>query len=190
MIVLCHLVFELIKISILSCIYAVLVLIIFKTIARYRPNSWFDRVSNRKLRFWFFSWLYISVGLFFFMFSYYGDHGLADDARVPIGHGRAIQQMDAVQAYIQDEGPVSMIVIDKFVVTDEYVYGIAGEGNENYEGNYFVYDLVNNKVKTFLQEKDFIDYLASKNLETRPTYKDFNYYYDEYWTDLRFCLLP
>ncbi len=190
MVTIFHLVFELIKISILSCIYAFLVLIAFKIIARYRTNSWFDRVSKRKFRLWFLSGLFISIGLFFFMFSYYGDHGLGDDARVPIGHWRAIQEVDARQAYIQDEGPINLIEIDKFIITDKYVYGLTGGENENYEGGYFVYDLVNNKVKTFMQEKEFIYYLAANKLETRPTYKNFNYYYKEYWDDWKFWVLP
>jgi hypothetical protein len=185
-----HLVFELIKISILSCVYALLTLIIFKSIARYRPKGWFDGVSRKKLRLWFFSWVCISIALFCFMFSYYGNHGFGDDARVPIGHWRAIQEVDSRQAYIQDEGPVGMIEIDKFVVTDNYVYGMASDENENYKGKYFVYDLIENKVKTFIQEKDFTDYLVKNNLDTKPTYKDFNYYYNRYWTDLKFWLLP
>ena len=189
MLALFHLVFELIKISILGCIYATLILITFKIIGRYKSNSWFDRVSNKKLRLWFCSGLIISFGLFFFMFTYYGDHGLGDSARVPIGHGRAIQEVDGTQAYIQDEGPVSMIEIDKFIVTDDYVYGLTSEENGNYEGRYFVYDLVNNEVKTFQLEKEFNNYLMTINLDTRAEYKDFSYYYIRHWDGWRFWFL-
>lgn len=184
-----HFIFELIKISILGCIYATLTLISFKIIGRYKPDSWFDRVSNKKLRLWFFSGLIISVGLFFFLFTYFGDHGLGDSARVPIGHRRAIQEVNGTQAYIQDEGPVNMIEIDKFIVTDDYVYGLTGEENKNYDGQYFVYDLVNNKVKTFEQEKEFNNYLTTTSLDTKADYKDFSYYYSRHWDGWRFWLL-
>ena len=187
--VLFHFIFELIKISILGCIYATLKLVTFKFIGRYKPGSWFDKVSKKKLRLWFLSGLVISVGLFLFMFTYFGDHGLGDSARVPIGHWRAIQEVNGTQAYIQDEGPVSMLEIDKFIITDDYVYGLLGDANENYEGKYFAYDLINNKVQTFEQEKDFVGFLTTHNLNTKPDYKDFSYYYSRHWNGWRFWLL-
>lgn len=123
------------------------------------------------------------------MFTYFGDHGLGDSARVPIGHWRAIQEANGIQAYIQDEGPVKYIEIDKFIVTDDYVYGFASDANENYEGGYFVYDLVNNKVNTFEREKEFINYLTRTNLDTKPDYKNFSYYYNRHWNCWRLWLL-
>lgn len=188
--VLFHFIFELIKILILGCIYATLTLVIFKIIGRCKPNSLFDRVSKNKLRFWFLSGLSISVGLFYFMFTYYGDHGLGDSARVPIGHWRAIQEIDGTQAYIQDEGPVSTIEIDKFIVTNDYVYGLTGDRNENYNGKFFVYNLANNSVKTFEQESDYTKFLTNRKLNTKPDYKDFRYYYKQYWGKWRFWTLP
>jgi hypothetical protein len=185
-----HLIFELIKISILSCIYASLTLLVFKIISHYKPNSWFVKASTKKLKFWFLSGLSISVFLFFFMFTYYGDHGLGDSARVPIGHSKAIQEVDGVQAYIQDEGPISMIEISKFKITDNFVYGYTSDSNVNYDGNYFVYNLVNNSVKTFKQKSEYLNFLEINKLDKNPNYKDFNYYYGEYWNSWRFWLLP
>ncbi|HXU26993.1 MAG TPA: hypothetical protein VN698_07165 [Bacteroidia bacterium] len=187
--VLFHFIFELIKISMLGCIYATLILLTFKIISRFQPDSWFDRVSKKKLRLWFLSGLFISTGLFFNMFSYWGDHGLGDSARVPIGHSRSIQQIDGTTGYIQDEGPVRMLSMDKFIVTDDFIYGSVDSQNENYDGKYFIYDLVNNKVQTFNQEKYFIRYLTILNLNTKPDYKDFDYYYAEHWHGWRFFLL-
>ena len=66
----------------------------------------------------------------------------------------------------------------------------AAFANENYDGKYFVYDLANNSVKTFEQEKDYIDFLATKNLNTKTDYKDFSYYYRQHWSGWRFFLLP
>lgn len=185
-----HLIFELVKISILGCIYATLMLAIFKIIGHYKPDSWFSRVSKKKMRLWFSSDLIISVGLFLFMFTYFGDHGLGDSARVPVGHWRAIQEVNGMQAFIQDEGPISMIEIDKFIVTADFVYGLSGDATENYDGKFFVYDLANNIVNTFEQEKEYSDFLISKNLDTKPAYKDFNYYYRQYWSGWRFWTLP
>ena len=185
-----HFIFELIKISLLSFIYASLTLLVFKIIAHYKPNSWFDKLSRKKLKLWLLSGLLISVFLFFFMFSYFGDHGLGDSARVPIGHWKAIQEVDGEQAYIQDEGPIAMIEIGKFTITENFVYGLKSDTNGNYNGNYFVYDLVNNSIKTFQQENEYINFLEENKLDKKPNYKDFNYYYGKYWHGWRFWLLP
>ena len=185
-----HLIFELIKISILSSIYSILILLIFKIIAHYKPNSWFDRVSKKKLKFWFISGLCLSIFLFYFMFSHFGDHGLGDSARIPIGHGKAIQEVDGIQAYIQDEGPISMIEIDSFKISDDFVYGFITNGNENYEGSYFIYNLENNSIKTYTLESDYTNALRKEELDENTKYEDFKYYYSEYWHGWRFWLLP
>jgi hypothetical protein len=190
MVTIYHFIFELIKILILGCIYATLTFVIFKSLGRFKPDSWFDRFSKRKLRFWLLSAFVISVGLVFFMFSYYGDHGLGDDARVPIGYGRAIQEMDARQAYIQDEGPIPMLTLKRFIVTDQFVYGVSGEEEDNYDGNYFVYDLEKNSVTSFVDQSTYLNHLRELALDRDTNYKDFNFYYTKYWTDLRFWLLP
>lgn len=186
--VLIHLVIELAKISILGCIYATLILIIIKIIANNKPNSWFGRLSRKKLRLWCLSGLFISGGLFFFMFTHFGDHGLGDSARIPVGHWRAIQEVNGTQAYLQDDD-ISALEIESFIITDDYVYGLAINSNENYEGRYFVYDLINNNVKTFTEKRDFANFLVEHNLDSQPNYKDFSYYYKEHWNGWRLWLL-
>lgn len=183
-----HFIFELIKISILGCIYATFILLTFKVIGQNKPKNWFNQVSKKKLRLWFLSGFSISLALFVFMFSYWGDHGLGDSARIPIGYWRAIQETNGTQAYIQDNG-ISALGIDKFIIADDYVYGLTDDTNENYEGKYFVYDLANNKVKTFLQENEFNNFLTAHHLDIKLEFKDFSYYYKKYWNGWRFWLL-
>src|SRR5690554_8216401 len=77
---------SLIKIGVLSSIYALLVLGFFRIIGNIRPTSWFNKISTKKLRFWFISGFFFSVGLFFYLFSYWGFHGFGDGPRIPIGH--------------------------------------------------------------------------------------------------------
>lgn len=183
-----HFIFELVKISILGCIYATLILLTFKIIAQYKPKSWFDLISREKLRLWFLSWFSTSLALFIFMFTYWGDHGLGDSARIPIGYWRAIEETNGTQAYIQNNGR-SALGIEKFIIADDYVYGLTDDINENYEGKYFVYDLADNKVITFIQENEFLNYLTAHNLNTGLEFKDFSYYYKKYWHGWRFWLL-
>ncbi|RZK54943.1 MAG: hypothetical protein EOO87_09090 [Pedobacter sp.] len=181
---------ELIKISILSCIYAFVAMLIFKIIGSYKHGSWFDRVSRKKLKLWLLSGFFISLGLFIFMFTHYGDHGLGDSARVPIGHWREIQQTNGTLTYIQEDGKVSVLAIDKFVIADDYLYGFISDMNENYNAKYFIYDLVNNNIKTYEEINGYLNFLTTKNLHERTEYKDFNYYYRQYWTGWRFWILP
>ena len=83
-----------------------------------------------------------------------------------------------------------MIEIDKFKVTDNFVFGFIKNGNENYDGSYFIYNLKNNSIKTFGEESDYINFLRNEKLEEKPEYNDFSYYYAEYWNGWRFWLLP
>ena len=184
-----HLLFTLIKISILACVYATLTLVAFRIIGHYKPESWFYKVSRRKWRLWFRSGFLISIGLFLFMFTHFGDLGFGDSARIPVGHWRAIWEVDATQAYIQEDG-ISALDIEKFIVTDDFVYGLSNSNFENYEGRFFVYDLDNNIVTTFIDEKEYISFLKANNLDSKPKYKDFGYYYNEYWFGWRFWMLP
>jgi len=48
-----HGIFELIKISILGCIYATLTLMTFVAIGHFKPGSWFDRVAKKNYDFGF-----------------------------------------------------------------------------------------------------------------------------------------
>ena len=95
--VLFHFIFELIKISILACIYGSLIRLVAIIIGRHNPESWFSRVPNKKVSFWYLYTRIIFVCLFCFMFTHYGDHGLGDHARIPISHWREIEQINGNQ---------------------------------------------------------------------------------------------
>lgn len=188
-----HLLFTLIKIAILASGYATLTLVAFRIIGHDKPESWFYRVSRRKWRLWFRSGFFISLGLFVFMCTHFGNHEFGDMARVPVGHWRAIHDVDGVQAYIEEEG-IPTQYIDQFVVTDDYVYGlIGGDFHDNQDNNadeFFVYDLDNNTMTTFDDHKKYVNFLKAAALDPDPEYKDFDYYYWEYWGGWRSWLLP
>ncbi|MEQ1799330.1 MAG: hypothetical protein ABL872_15360 [Lacibacter sp.] len=186
-----HFLFELIKIFILSCVYSVLVVILFRFIGRLKPNSWFDRVSRIKLILWLFSLLTIAVALFIYMNTYWGSHGLGDSARIPLGNKNSINGIDFSTAYIEGiDRETRTLIIDRFIVTDSFIYGLTGDMNENYEGDYFIYDLKKRIAKTFTKQNDFEAALKFYKLDTQPDYKDFDYYYKKHWHGWRFWLLP
>lgn len=180
-----HFLFVLIKISILGCIYATLTLIIFRIIGYYKSDSWFSKVSKKKFRFWVISGFVISVSLFFFMFTYFGDHGLGDSAKVPIGHFKVVNQINGTDAYIKNSKD-QYLGISKFTFDHQNLYAKTKNGFNNEDGDYVVWDLKTDNW-TFYQTES--DYLKSGH-PTPDGFQDFRTAYEKHWHGWRFFLLP
>ncbi len=192
--VLVHFVFELIKISILGSIYASLVLVTFILIGRKYPDSWFSKVSRKKLRLWFLSGLTISIGLFFYMFTYWGNHGLGDGPQIPIGNGEIISNTDWVEnCYLLDgnDGHGNGIDIAKFLVSDNKLCAkFDGETFYNYKNEYFILDLTTKKMKEFETEIEYNQFAKTNNLPLSSQLQSFSDNYSDHWHGWRFVLLP
>src|SRR4051812_25130839 len=117
-------IFELFKISIQSSVYATLTLLVFMLIGHYKQDSWFARVTINKKRLWFVNGFLISITLFCFMFTYWGIHGLGDFARIPIGHGKDVRQINGSGAYLPNtNNRRSEMNIGYFAITNNYICG-------------------------------------------------------------------
>jgi hypothetical protein len=185
--VLFHLIFELIKISILGCIYATLTLLTFKIIGHYKPDSWFDKVSKKKLRLWFLSGLVISVGLFFFMFTYFGDHGLGDSAKVPIGHFKVVRH--GIDTYLQNSKG-DQLGIKNFTFDKDNLYAeTQGEFNGK-NGDYVIWNLRTDSWTYYKTKDDYLSVAKHKNYPTPENFEDFFKHYKRHWHGCRFFLLP
>lgn len=97
-----HLIFTLIKIAILASVYSIVMLLVlglFEYIFRIKA---IDILSKDK---WFKVWrrfsLMIAFGLFIYSFTYWGNHGLGDESRIPIGHWNCIRNADGVSTYFE-----------------------------------------------------------------------------------------
>ena len=191
MFVLFDLVFGLIKISFLGCIYATLALLTFKLIGRYKPDSWFNRIAKRKVRLWFLSGLFISLGLFSFMFTYWGDHGLGDWARIPIGHWKEVVQVDGTRGLIQNTNYENGngIGLENFQLTNDFLCGKTQEHLSKYPGDYILYNLETNEVTFFKDKKEYENFANENQLPLVKQFNDFNYHYNRYWRGWRFWLL-
>ena len=189
--VLFNFIFEFIKISILGCLYATLTLVTFKIIGRYKVDSWFDKVSRKKLRLWFLGGLIISLGLFGYMFTYWGDHGLGDWARIPVGHWRQVIEVDGTRAAIQETNYENgnMIEIEKFEYSSDFLCGKTQEDISKYPGAYFIYDLKTNDVKFFNDKKEYELFANQKGLPMTNDFKTFSDHYSDYWGGWRFWFL-
>ena len=191
--VLFHFIFELIKISILGCIYATLTLLIFKMIGRRKPDSWFARVSTKKLRLWFLSGLIISVGLFFYMFTYYGDHGLGDGPKIPIGQGIVVDNTNWTEyGYIEGIKTSDKIDIEmtKFIVVDNKLIGNLDSWFYDFQNSYFIYDLKTKEISEFKTKAEFDTFTKENKLPTSEGLLTFEENYRKHWGGWRFWLLP
>jgi len=190
--VLFHFLLELLKIAILASIYSTLLLLLFKTLGRYKPGSWFDRVSKKSIRLWFITGLIISILLFVFMFSYWGDHGLGDSARIPIGHGKAVDQVNGSMTYITAKGyEMETLDINEFATIDNFLFAkISSNRPAATNKEIAIWDLKTNQVE-FLEHFSDLEAFKSKNsIKNQLLFQDFQYQYSIYWNGWRFWLLP
>ncbi len=187
-----HFVFELIKVSILGGFYSALVLGVFKLIAHYYPNSHFGKFVRNETKLWFRTSLLISLGLCIFMFTYWGDHGLGDSARIPIGFGREVNQIDASSTFIQPRGyEFETLSINEFAVTKHYLITyVESEPVSNLQHQIAVWDLKTNQVHFFKNSETLESFSKANILNGQHESKDFRKHYNEFWDGWRFWLLP
>jgi hypothetical protein len=185
--VLVHFIFELIKISILASVYAALTLLVFKIIGRCKPGGWFDRVTKKKAKFWLLSGFIISVGLFFYMFTYFGDHGMGDSAKVPIGYFKEVRQINGTDSYIQNSKG-DQLGITNFTFGNNRLY--AETQKEGGKGDYVVWDLRNDRWTFYKTKADYLTAARQNNYPAPDRFEEFENHYRRHWHGWRFWLLP
>jgi hypothetical protein len=185
------LLFELVKISILGSIYASFLLLVFLVVGHFKPGSLFSKVLKKKMLFWFLSGSLISIGLFFFMFTFWGNHGLGDWARIPLDYKKQVIEVDGTRAYLQNTSyTYGDIEIEKFEFTKNFLCGKTGNTLTSYPGDYLVYNLITNEVTFYNDESTYAAFACTKGLPAINTFKNFSYHYNRYWNGWRFWLLP
>ncbi len=181
-----HLIFELVKISLLACFYATASLVVFKIIAYYKPGTWFETLTKKKLRFWFVSGFLISIGLFLFMCSHSGDHGLGDSAKIPLGHSKEVLEIDGTNTFLQDAGG-EQLAIGKFAFDSNNLYA---ETPDNDDGNFVVWNLQTDSRTFYKTKSDYLKVAKQNNYPLPNSFEPFSLLYNDYWHGWRFWLLP
>jgi len=186
--VLVHFIFELVKISIFACVYSSVVLFTFRITSVIKPNGLIDRVSKTKLKFWLLCGKIISAGLFVFMFTYWGNHGLGDNATIPIGHFKTVDGINSTDSFIENNKG-KQLNIKNFAFDKDYLYAET-ETSEGTTDNYVIWNLktgnwvIYNTIDNYLNEAKF------KHFPHPDQFQDFWKYYNQYWSGWRFWLLP
>jgi hypothetical protein len=186
MFVLGHLLFELFKISILSSIYAVLIVVILKSLAKYSGKNWIIKVSKKTFRLWLVSGFIFSVFLFSMLFSYWGNHGLGDHAVIPVGYGKTVEQIDDSYTYIRPEGhKYADLPITYFAVYKHYLFGKSTQTDTS---NICIWNLMTNHAQ-FVNTESLNKFMLLNNINESLIFEDFNAHYNKYWNGWRFWLL-
>ncbi len=188
--VLFHLIFTLVKIAILGSVYATLILLAILIIGKIKPDSWFAKISNEKKQLWFSSGFVVSILIIIYAFTYWGNHGLGDSSRIPVGHWKIIHQTD-LWAYIDNVDYGSgQLPIQEFAKTKNFICAKTGISPiERPPGEFVIWDLKTNEVKFLSDEFEYAEFAERNKLPTISDFKKFNAHYRDYWNGWRFWLL-
>ena len=184
-----HLIFMLIKIAIQASVYASLTFIIIYVLSKTTEIVRIKKWMNRKLLTWWLTGLIYSIGLFFYAFSYWGNHGLGDSARIPIGNDLAIHNIDGAWTYFYTDpgNSYNQIQINEFALIENKICAKKSKENGN---KFLVFDCENSEMMEFENQQQYEDYALKNNLPVTNKFKDFFFYYQEFWSGWRSYLLP
>lgn len=172
-----HFLFVVIKSSILGLLYTPVVwflwVLFLKARKKYTGFKWFRVFAVYKI---------VSISLIVFSFTYYGNHGLGDESRIPLGHEEAMEESDQF-AYFVPKGKSEQIHVDTYLLKGDNLCISVDSG-------YKVYNVRTKGVVNFSDEPMYNAFAVSYGLPLSRHLKDFRSQYDEYWSGWRFWLLP
>jgi len=168
-----HLGFEVVKIAALSAVYSS---IIYLILHKLKPIQKLTTVRFKTI------FLALSGLLFIFLFTYYGNHGLGDEANVPLGHFKTMESGDGY-AYFTPGGTASQINVDSFLVKKDNLCMATPDG-------IYVYNLTTNDLENFPDKLSYEQHALKAGLPAISQFKKFETQYNEYWNRWRFWVLP
>lgn len=180
-------VFTLAKIAIQSTAYAYLLRWLVISIVDKNISINKLRLTDNKLQLWHRSFVVIYIGLLLFSFTYWGDHGLGDSARLPIGHDEEIEEIDGMAAYFEASQaiklPTDAPIIAKFRVANDILCAQDGAGS------YFTYNLATKQQDLFADSQEYNAHARQHGLPNAGELQSFGEAYAQYWGGWRFWLL-
>ncbi|GAB3289781.1 hypothetical protein ACFQT0_08910 [Hymenobacter humi] len=177
------LIFTLLKVSLQASVYATLLLSLARVTAAFAPTSWLAKSSANSKRFWWRSGFAASIVLFLIANTRWGDHGLGDYSRIPLGHGLAMEQINGTMVYFEPVTTRDHEEIISYKVADDALYAKA---NDNL---YFTYDLQTKRYQTFDDSTAYNSNARNLDWPTSSQFQSFHRHYAQYWGGWRFWLL-
>ena len=189
--VLFHFIFQLIKIGILASIYSAFLIGIIMIIRSFKSTEYLERVKKEKKKYWFVFGLLISIGLFIYSFTYWGNHGLGDSARIPIGNFKEVGETNGTDAYIEPENyPYGAMMVHSFTKSDNFLTGKTEVSPVDRPKPFFSWNLSKDEIVFFDSESDYSLFAKNNRLPKSSEFKTFRQSYREYWGGLKFWMLP
>jgi hypothetical protein len=111
------------------------------------------------------------------MFTYWGDHGLGDEAYIPIGHDKTVNQIDGAENYLEKKSGEQLSIKD-FAFDKDYLYT---ELQDDPKYNYAIWDLKTDQWRFYINQFDL-----EKAIGKTIAFEDFWIYYNNYWNGWRF----
>jgi energy-coupling factor transporter transmembrane protein EcfT len=172
-----HLLFVVFKSSVLGLIYTPIIwflwVLILKARKKYTGFKWYRIFAVYKI---------VSILLFVFSFTYYGNHGLGDESRIPLGHGEVMRASDQF-AFFVPKGKSEQIHVDTYLLKGDNLCMSIDSG-------YKVYNLKTKGVVNFSEGQMYDAFAFSYGLPLSLQLQNFKSQYDKYWGGWRFWLLP
>ena len=170
-----HFGFEIFKIALQAAVYSSIILLLIFILIKI--------TGNNRLRLIKFKTIYFTIAglMFIFSFTYYGNHGLGDEATIPLGHMKTMNSSDGY-AYLNLE-PNNQINIDSFLVRNDHLCFAS-------KNNYYDYQLPSGKCAKYYSRQEYEVYASAHNLPRVNEFKTFYPQYAAYWNGWRFWFLP
>lgn len=185
-----NLIFSMLKLVILGSVHATTSLIFFRMIGGHYPYSWFARVTKDKMKYWFVSASIISVFIFFFSFTYWGDNGVFATARIPLGYGKEVSQS---ADGLGDELSGCPESLGDFTIEGNYVCGFKatyeGDQFQTTSDEYLVWNLETDTTMVFKSKKEYVSYARKHHLPTEEQFETFHENYWNHWFGLIFFFI-
>jgi len=178
----------LIKIALQASVYAwVVYWLAHWADTRLALDSALGRASRNRKKFWRRSFAAAYGALFLFSCTYWGDHGLGDHARLPIGHGEAIEELNGIETYFEASPPLQVATdqpfIDRFQVAGDVLCGQASDKS------FFTYNLATKEQQHFADSSEYDAYARPRGLAPIGEFQSFWKQYGRHWGGWRFWLL-
>jgi hypothetical protein len=179
--------FRIIKIILLSTVYASIILLIFYFVSKKTKSSWLTNRMNHKFKNLLFLHLIISICLFGYSFSYWQDTGLGEAPSLPIGYGQRIYSPDfAWTDFYPDLNRTELnkdeLQIENFIIKDNKLCAEVSHMQSNSPTyDFIVCDLPNKTNKTFLAEKEYTEYAKQNGLPLKSEFYDFKTHFQQFF---------
>jgi len=172
------------KIAIQASLYATLIRWLARLADARQVSNSFVRASRNGKQFWRRSFMVAYGALFIFSCTYWGDHGLGDTARVPVGHGETVEEINSVATYFEPLSlPSGAPLIRSFQAGNGVLCGLATDGS------FFAYDLSLSQQRLFANSQEYTAYASQHDLPAISEFRSFDKQYARYWGGWRFWLL-